>query len=54
MRELFKERKDMELIRIDKLVLMCVGLLVGFLLGLYFAAQVFPLSTQETIIVRSR
>lgn len=38
----------------SKLFLITIGICVGVVLGLYVAAQIFPLSTQETIYMRSQ
>lgn len=35
-----------------KIVLFVCGLLVGGIVGLYMAAQFFPLSTSETVYIR--
>lgn len=36
-----------------KVMLFVCGLLIGSIVGLYVAAQIFPLSTQETVYIRS-
>lgn len=36
-----------------KVMLVVMGALVGACIGLYVAAQFFPLSTQETIYIRN-
>lgn len=35
-----------------RILLVVIGLLVGAIIGLYVAAQFFPLSTSETVYIR--
>lgn len=37
-----------------KVILFVMGALIGAIIGLYIAAQFFPLSTTETVYMRSQ